>query len=565
MPPFSILELNNLLKSQNATWLAKENSISQIPDEFRQRMLGAEEPLIRFLDESIAKLQDRIDAAMEPVVDWRNRNGINHVTPPKYQGSSGACVAFGTIGVVECMAHIKKNIWIDLSEADHIFCSSHGCNMNGWSEEKAFNQLKTRGVCDEASFPFSRAFPDNDVKYYFRKNSTLLPVCLINPGRDTRAVRISNFTNFKQNQRAVKEHLAKVGPVTGSMSIYKDFYSYSSGVYQHVTGDYVGHHCIMIVGYSEVEKCWICRNSWGTDWGMGGFFKIAYGNCRIDETDKIGVIDVSLPLFSQIANKQPLKGTSLFSPAICIHKSNIYLAWTDSTDNRIHVASSVNGIIFGTESILNEKAAGAPSIVSHNEKLYLAFTSASADKKIQVLSSSDGIYFESNIPMNASCTNTPILTSYNGNLLAYFTLSEPQQRLAVAKLVEEKSFTSGIPLSETSSSSPSVTILNGILYLGWTTADKLQKIAIMSTPDGETFSQKKVYSESSSSGVSLSNDGCVIWISGGNSPIFFMADPGLQKKITFPDSSMATPSFCYPFLAWSGTDREHQIVVAKIG
>ena len=50
----------------------------------------------------------------------------------------------------------------------------------------------------------------------------------------------------------------------------------------YVTGDAVGYHCILIVGYDDAEKAWICKNSWGTGWGDKGYFRIGYGECGID-------------------------------------------------------------------------------------------------------------------------------------------------------------------------------------------------------------------------------------------------------------------------------------------
>ena len=64
--------------------------------------------------------------------------------------------------------------------------------------------------------------------------------------------------------------------------MYQDFFSYRSGVYRHVTGGQAGGHCVEIVGYNDAQGCWICKNSWGTNWGEGGFFRIAYGQCQLE-------------------------------------------------------------------------------------------------------------------------------------------------------------------------------------------------------------------------------------------------------------------------------------------
>jgi hypothetical protein len=66
------------------------------------------------------------------------------------------------------------------------------------------------------------------------------------------------------------------------MAVYRDFFSYRNGIYRHVTGDLAGYHAICCIGYDEDEQCWICKNSWGEDWGMDGYFKIAYGQADMD-------------------------------------------------------------------------------------------------------------------------------------------------------------------------------------------------------------------------------------------------------------------------------------------
>lgn len=42
-------------------------------------------------------------------------------------------------------------------------------------------------------------------------------------------------------------------------------------------GRVVGGHCVAIVGYDDHVSCFICRNTWGGDWGVDGHFLVRYG------------------------------------------------------------------------------------------------------------------------------------------------------------------------------------------------------------------------------------------------------------------------------------------------
>uniref|UniRef100_A0A1B6JUK3 Peptidase C1A papain C-terminal domain-containing protein n=1 Tax=Homalodisca liturata TaxID=320908 RepID=A0A1B6JUK3_9HEMI len=52
------------------------------------------------------------------------------------------------------------------------------------------------------------------------------------------------------------------------------------GVYQHKTGSYLGGHAVKIIGWGVEKKTsyWLVANSWNSDWGDRGFFKIRRGN-----------------------------------------------------------------------------------------------------------------------------------------------------------------------------------------------------------------------------------------------------------------------------------------------
>ena len=66
--------------------------------------------------------------------------------------------------------------------------------------------------------------------------------------------------------------------------VYEDFMNYKSGVYRHQSGGMLGGHAVKIVGWGKDDngEHWIVQNSWTTNWGDKGFFKIAMGQCNID-------------------------------------------------------------------------------------------------------------------------------------------------------------------------------------------------------------------------------------------------------------------------------------------
>lgn len=285
-------ELVKKLIDVKARWTARENQISLLDVSQIKAMLNQEEPK----NEDNLTFSAAATAADSFVqnVDWRNHNG-NHVTAVKNQFSCGSCVSFCTVAVTESMASIEKGQLFDLSEADQHYCSAHGASCSGWNALSGFNEIKNRGVCNEASFPYATGFPNNDTGYYWLASHPLSPICRINPNRNESVIKVANVHNLGTNQTAVKNHLTNIGPVSCSFAVYEDFTTYGAGTYHHVTGDLLGYHCIQVVGYSEAGQYWICKNSWGTGFGMSGFINIGYGECGIDTRDKVGASGIILP------------------------------------------------------------------------------------------------------------------------------------------------------------------------------------------------------------------------------------------------------------------------------
>jgi C1A family cysteine protease len=263
--------LQEKMKIANAKWQAKETPQSFLTASQKKALMGVvpDEDFAQELKSPAAPEVLGLLPSYDPEVDWRTKDG-GKVSPVKDQGTCGSCVSFGTVGLMESMALIEHAILLDLSEADLHFCSSHGESCQGWYPSQALKSVKERGITDEAHFPYASAFTGG------------APHCKLAPDRKD---HVYNFktSNWQIFDAYRKDSLTHKGPMIACMTVYDDFFSYGGGVYHHVSGARAGGHCILVVGYSESQGCWICKNSWGTDWGEAGFFRIAYGECSINK------------------------------------------------------------------------------------------------------------------------------------------------------------------------------------------------------------------------------------------------------------------------------------------
>jgi C1A family cysteine protease len=200
--------------------------------------------------------------------DWRNVNGQDWTTAIRDQGNCGSCVAFGTVGVIESRLEIVHNnpgLEPDLSEAHLFFCNERSCDI-GWWPSAAMNYARDTGIVDEACYPYA----DHD------------QTCNLCSNWQSRVTKITRWTGTS-NISAMKQALADKGPFEATMTVYTDFFYYSGGIYRYTWGEEEGGHAITIVGYDDNGGYWIAKNSWGISWGEGGWFRIAYGECGIDD------------------------------------------------------------------------------------------------------------------------------------------------------------------------------------------------------------------------------------------------------------------------------------------
>lgn len=278
MANLDLKKLQRSIAAEGAQWEAGATLMSELSDEDFLLHLGAEPPpgsASLFEREQSAASSYQNEAVSAPTApaswDWRSQGGANYLGEIRDQKSCGSCVAFGTIAAIEGTTRVtgkQPSLSIDLSEAHLFYChgAQEGRNCrNGWWPEQALKAVQSKGIVDEACFPYTPGdqgcSPCNDAS--------------------SRLVKIKSWRSLSSITE-MKTWIAERGPVIGCFTVYEDFRSYQSGIYRHVSGGQLGGHCIAVVGYSDVDRAWTIRNSWGPVWAESGYGRIGYGEVGID-------------------------------------------------------------------------------------------------------------------------------------------------------------------------------------------------------------------------------------------------------------------------------------------
>lgn len=260
-----LASIRQAIREAGASWTAAENWITELPPAERKMLLGGNLPSPKDIspDDIIVWPEVPDPRAAASSMDWRNYGGHNWMTSVKNQKNCGSCAAFAACGAVEAGVRIavtNPSLNIDLSE-QHLFSCGGGSCTQGWYLDAAIDFFKSYGVPDEACLPYSAV--DNNCS----------ATC---NDWQSRAVKISNWqwvTQATSNETAIKNALLE-RPIPCRMEVYEDFHYYTSGVYTQAWGSNLGGHFVVIVGWNDQENTWICKNSWGPNWGESGYFRI---------------------------------------------------------------------------------------------------------------------------------------------------------------------------------------------------------------------------------------------------------------------------------------------------
>jgi parallel beta-helix repeat protein len=246
-------------------WTAGPTSVTALSPEERQRLRGF--VMTPELEAIYSALEP--DPGIERMTfrdrfDWRDYDGV---TPAKNQLDCGSCWAFAAAGAVEAGIRINSDVLLDISEQQAIDCNDVGSDCDGGQCTVGYSIYRDPGAVSEADYPYT-ATDDGNCRQ----------------GAYPKVGFVDGYAFVTNTVAQIKYAVETYGPINSSMHAYDDFDSYTGGCYENPGTDPT-NHAVLIVGWDD-SMCggtgaWICKNSWGQNWGENGFFYIKYGSCRI--------------------------------------------------------------------------------------------------------------------------------------------------------------------------------------------------------------------------------------------------------------------------------------------
>ncbi|XP_063384657.1 cathepsin O-like [Cydia fagiglandana] len=214
-------------------------------------------------------------------LDWREEGAVGPVVD---QGRCQICWAVSIAGVMASRAAIREHSYQGLSIQQLIDCSYY-------HEENKRECGRGRPLLEVFEFLCSEQTRlATDVDYPLTNADEK---CKHVPGVIS-LKRFNNECDMYKDERKLVEALND-GPVT-ALVWAELLFSYDSGVISwhcQVNEDEL-NHAVQIVGYDTTSNppYYIIKNSWGDDWGEGGYVRLAIGGNQCGIAYSIGILDV---------------------------------------------------------------------------------------------------------------------------------------------------------------------------------------------------------------------------------------------------------------------------------
>jgi cathepsin B len=203
------------------------------------------------------------------------------------QNNCSSCYAHVAAAVSSARLCIATGgrIKITLSPQDIISCNNSTSGCSGGLPSMTWKYIKDIGIVSEECLPYKSGQGD-------------VGMCPFKGNQAQNGIfhkyKVKSYKHIP-SARDAKAEIYKHGPISASFRVYMDLFIYKKGVYKKSkNAKPLEFHGVVVLGWGEDDEgeYWICQNSWGVKWGDNGYFKIAFGECGIEESFWTGYPDV---------------------------------------------------------------------------------------------------------------------------------------------------------------------------------------------------------------------------------------------------------------------------------
>jgi cathepsin B len=287
--------INTPQKIQGQLWTAGINKrFANMTGDELKKYVGAKLPAI---NPSMLRPKAKLPLRQDALPDHFNAADkwnycANSITTIRDQAQCGSCWAVSSAAAMSDLTCIQCGGAVSpyLSDEDLLTCCD-ACGASckeGSSIVNAFEYWKTYGLVTGGPYGSNSGCQPYAIQPHVRDPPT--PQCYHQclgsyPPADYYYInkhKASDYTVlYKPDPVEMQRAIYTYGPIViGAFAVYEDFQRlYTGGIYHHTSGPFKGTHAVKVFGWGEDNGVlyWLATNSWGTDWGMNGFFKILRG------------------------------------------------------------------------------------------------------------------------------------------------------------------------------------------------------------------------------------------------------------------------------------------------